>query len=200
MFTGLVEVLGAVRRANANGAGKDFVISASIAQNLAAGDSIAVNGVCLTVIERDEETFRVQAGPETLERTNLGELRADDVVNLERALQIGDRLGGHLVQGHVDGVGRIAGRNPQGEWDLVRFTCAPGLTAQMAPKGSIAVDGVSLTLVDVTADGFSIALIPHTLTYTTLGRKEVGQTVNLETDLLAKYVEKQLRLAGVLSR
>src|SRR5262249_15335779 len=130
--------------------------------------------------------------PETLERTNLGELVAGDRLNLERALRLTDRLGGHFVQGHVDGTGRIAERQRQGEGETVWFTCSSALTRLMVAKGSIAVDGVSLTLVDVTADRFSIMLIPHTLANTTLGVKQVGATVNLEVDILAKYVAKFL--------
>src|SRR5262249_55288734 len=138
------------------------------------------------------ERFRFQAGPETLLRTNLGELRPGDRVNLERALRVGDRLGGHMVQGHVDGLGHIASRQREGDWELVWFRCPEGLAAQMVSKGSVTVDGISLTLVDVTRDGFSVALIPHTLAVTTLGFKTAGTTVNLETDILAKYVWKCL--------
>jgi riboflavin synthase len=154
------------------------------------GESVAVNGACLTVVECDAESFQFQAGPETLLRTNLGELVAGDRVNLERALRLCDRLGGHLVQGHVDGVGRIAERSRQGEWETVWFSSPSELTRQMVRKGSIAVDGVSLTLVEVAADRFSVMLIPHTLENTTLGFKQSGATVNLETDLIAKYVQR----------
>jgi riboflavin synthase len=198
MFTGLVEALGTVRRVTATGAGRDLVVAEpALAPELALGESVAVNGACLTVVERDAETFRFQAGPETLARTNLGELGPGDRVNLERSLRLGDRLGGHLVQGHVDGVGRVAERRRGGDWELVWFACPPELAAQLVSKGSVAVDGVSLTVVDVTADGFSVALIPHTLEHTTLGRRPVGSKVNLETDLLAKYVWKRLRAGGV---
>ena len=145
------------------------------------------------MVERDAETCRFQAGPETLHRTNLGELSAGERVNLERSLRLSDRLGGHLVQGHVDGLGRIAERQQQGEWETVWFACPPELAAQMVSKGSVAVDGISLTLVDVLADRFSVALIPHTMAMTTLGFKQVGAAVNLETDLLAKYVWKGLQ-------
>jgi riboflavin synthase len=198
MFTGLVEALGTVRRVEATGAGKDLLIAEpALAQELAVGDSVAINGACLTVVERDSETCRFQAGPETLRLTNLGELRPGDRVNLERALRLGDRLGGHLVQGHVDGLGRIAERRRQDDWELVWFRCPAELAGQMVRKGSVAVDGVSLTLVEVTADAFSVALIPHTLERTTLGFKTTGVVVNLETDLLAKYVWKCLRGGGV---
>jgi riboflavin synthase len=198
MFTGLVEALGTVRRVTSDGASCDLVIAVpELGAELAPGDSLAVNGCCLTLVEREEEDCHFQAGPETLRRTNLGELAPGDRVNLERALRLSDRLGGHLVQGHIDGFGRIADRRRQGDWELIWFTCSPDLTAQMVPKGSIAVDGVSLTLVEVGADRFSVAVIPHTLTCTTLGFKSVGAAVNLETDLLAKYVWKCLRSGGV---
>jgi riboflavin synthase len=194
MFTGLVEALGTVQRINTAGAGKHLIIAEpTLAPDLGMGESVAVNGACLTVVERGAETFRFEAGPETLQRTNLGALASGDRVNLERALRLGDRLGGHLVQGHVDGLGRIAERRRQGEWELVWFDCPAELAAQMVSKGSVAVDGVSLTLVDVTAGAFSVALIPHTLEKTTLGFKQPGAAVNLETDLLAKYVWKCLR-------
>jgi riboflavin synthase len=194
MFTGLIEALGTVRRLHQAGAGHDLVVAVpAIAPELALGESIAINGVCLTVVERGADDFRVQVGPETLARTNLGSLTAGDVVNLERSLRLSDRLGGHLVLGHVDGTGAIARRDQQEQWDLVWFRCPPELAAQMVPKGSIAIDGVSLTLVDVSADGFSVALIPHTLKVTTLGHKQLGATVNLETDIVGKYIWKHLR-------
>jgi riboflavin synthase len=193
MFTGLVEALGTVRELTFDGAGCRLVLGTpGIAGELQLGESVAVNGVCLTVVGHDAESCAFQVGPETLRRTNLGELRIDDRVNLERSLRLSDRLGGHLVQGHVDGVGRVADRIPQGEWVTVWFSCPPELTAQMVSKGSVAVDGVSLTLVDVGPDRFRVALIPHTLAQTTLGFKGPGAAVNLETDLLAKYVHKYL--------
>jgi riboflavin synthase len=197
MFTGLVEALAPVERIEAEGDGRALVLAAPFAAELAPGESVAVNGACLTVVAHDGRTCRFQAGPETLRRTNLGELRPGERVNLERALRVGDRLGGHLVQGHVDGLGRIASRRRQGEWEVVWFSCPAELAAQMVPKGSVTVDGVSLTVVDVTADGFSVALIPHTLAQTTLGFKAPGASVNLETDVLAKYVWKCLRGGGV---
>jgi riboflavin synthase len=194
MFTGLIETLGTVRRLDSGGFGRHLVVTEpAMAPELALGESVAVNGACLTVVEHDNETFRFEVGPETLQRTNLGELAVGDFVNLERSLRMGDRLGGHLVQGHVDGLGRITEREPQGAWELLWFQCTPELAGHMVTKGSIAVDGISLTLVDVTPSGFSVALIPHTLAVTTLGRKGVGATVNLETDLLAKYVWKYLQ-------
>lgn len=204
MFTGLVEALGTVRELKADGPGRRLTIAEPrLAPELTMGESVAVNGVCLTVIAHGPETFAFEAGPETLQRTNLGELQAGDRVNLERALAVGDRLGGHIVQGHVDGTGRIARRERSGEWEAIWFQCEPGLTRFLVPKGSITVDGVSLTLVEVTRDGFSVALIPHTLAVTTLGFKQAGATVNLETDLLSKHVVKYLEgldLASFLHR
>jgi riboflavin synthase len=194
MFTGLVETLGTVRRLEADGAGRHLVIAApALSADLILGESVAVNGACLTVVDNDAETCAFQVGPETLMRTNLGELSPGDRVNLERSLRLSDRLGGHLVQGHIDGTGRIAERTKQGDWELVWFGCPSELATQMVSKGSVAVDGISLTLVDVAVDRFSVALIPHTLAQTTLGFKGIGATVNLETDLLAKYVAKYLQ-------
>jgi riboflavin synthase len=132
-----------------------------------------------------------QAGTETLSRTNLGKLASGSPVNLERSLKVGDRMGGHYVTGHIDSVGQVAIREDDGEWAKFWFSIPPLLSRQMASKGSVAVDGISLTLVDVEAGRFSVALIPHTLDVTTLGKREVGDEVNIETDLLAKYVEAQ---------
>jgi riboflavin synthase len=193
MFTGLVEALGTVEQVTSEGAGCDLtLVDVPFVSELALGDSVAINGVCLTVVDRAETSCRFQIGPETLRCTNLGTLQAGDCVNLERSLRFGDRLGGHLVQGHVDAVATIAEIRANGEWVDMTFTCPAELTAQMAPKGSIAVDGISLTLVTVTDEGFSVMLIPHTLERTTLGFKREGAPVNLETDMLAKYVSKAM--------
>jgi riboflavin synthase len=197
MFTGLVESLGLVDALHPAGAARRLQIKEpALASQVRPGESIAVNGACLTVVACDEQSFHFEVGPETLAKTNLGELKSGDRVNLERSLRLGDRLGGHWVQGHVDGVGQIARRQRDGEWELVWFGCAPELAAQMVPKGSVAVDGISLTVVEANADGFSVALIPHTLAATTLGFKPVGATVNLETDILAKYIWKYLQTMG----
>jgi riboflavin synthase len=193
MFTGLVEALGKVRAVTPDGTGRLLEIAqASIAPELTLGESVAVSGVCLTVTATKDETFTCQVGPETLRLTNLGELQPGAVVNLERSLRVGDRLGGHIVQGHIDGLGRIDKRERQGDWETIWFSCPPELCRQMVRKGSVAVDGISLTLQGVTGSGFSVALIPHTLAVTTLGFKKPGDTVNLETDLFAKYVAKAM--------
>lgn len=197
MFTGLIETMGRVGRFEPEGAGAGLSLEVPLYRNeVKIGDSIAVNGACLTVVEIAEEMFLFDLAPETLRRTNLGRLRHDDRVNLERALRVSDRLGGHWVQGHVDGIGQVRERRPDGDWEIYWFTCAPVLTRYMVSKGSIAVDGVSLTVVDVTPDAFSVALIPHTLAVTTLGNRRPGDPVNLETDILAKYVEKLLHPAS----
>ena len=173
--------------------GVRLVIDAGdVAADAKLGDSIAMNGCCLTVVAIDRQRLSFDAGPETLKRTNLGRLIVGSPVNLERSLKVGDRLGGHYVSGHIDAVGSLVSRLDEKDWSTFWFGMPGELSRQMVSKGSIAVDGVSLTLVDVTADRFSVALIPHTLKVTTLGRLQVGDPVNLETDLLAKYVEKQL--------
>ena len=193
MFTGLVEALGTVHVIRADGQGRHLQIAeARLAPELTRGESVAVNGVCLTVVDKSEQTFRFEVGPETLRLTNLGQLEPGNRVNLERSLKAGDRLGGHIVQGHVDGLGLMVRRVRNGAWETIWFSCPAELTRQMVRKGSVTVDGVSLTLVDVTATGFSIALIPHTLAVTTLGFKKAGDSVNLETDLFAKYVAKYM--------
>jgi len=197
MFTGLVEALGTVESMTSTGAGSRLVVAEpAIAGELKLGESVAVNGTCLTVVAHDARTFAFDVGPETLKRTNLGELQPGDHVNLERSLRFNDRLGGHLVQGHIDGIGYIDQRLPDGEWLMMWFRCPAELAAQMVTKGSVAVDGISLTVVDVEPTRFSVALIPHTLEVTTLGFKREGAAVNLETDLLAKYVWKFLEVRG----
>jgi riboflavin synthase len=192
MFTGLVESLGTVAGLEDTGAGRRLVVRDRIGPELDVGESVAVNGACLTVVEIRGEEFAFDVGPETLLRANLGGLRAGDRVNLERSLRVGDRLGGHFVQGHVDAIGFIDRRERNGEWEDVWFRCPAELTRFMVLKGSIAVDGVSLTLVNVEADRFSVMLIPHTQTVTTLGLKRVGDPVNLEADMLAKHVARLL--------
>lgn len=193
MFTGLVEEKGVVRQLKPVGKASDVSIECPlVASDAATGDSIAVNGCCLTVVAIDGATLTFQAGDETLSRTNLGELKPGDSVNLERSLKVGQRMGGHYVSGHIDAFATVDQRNDDGEWAEFRFRVPAELTRQMASKGSITVDGISLTLVGVESDRFSVALIPHTLEVTTLGDRQVGDRVNIETDLLAKYVQAQL--------
>ena len=198
MFTGLVEEKGVVASIVQINSGT--AVELTIACNLvhadaSIGDSIAINGCCLTVIKIDDKQLSFEAGSETLSRTNLGDFVVGSPVNLERALAVGQRMGGHYVSGHIDTLATVDQRNEDGEWAEFWFCVPPEWTRQMADKGSVAVDGISLTLVEVQADRFSVALIPHTLAETTLGNRNVGDTVNIETDLLAKYVESQLNAA-----
>jgi riboflavin synthase len=193
MFSGIIEARGVVTDLSPEPPGCRLTVrQEKLAAATAVADSISVNGCCLTVIGVDKKlsTFSFQAGPETLARTNLGDLKAGSFVNLERALAVGDRLGGHFVSGHIDGVGTLAERQDHGQWSTFWFHLPQRLARQMASKGSIAVDGVSLTIVDSQPDRFSVALIPYTLEVTTLGPLAVGDKVNLETDILAKYVER----------
>lgn len=194
MFTGLVESLADVVELRPEGAGVRLILAAqALAGDTALGDSVAINGCCLTVVAVNGERIEFQCGEETLSRTNLGRLKPGSAVNIERSLRVGDELGGHFVTGHIDGVGALAERDDQGDWSKAWFSMPRELTRQMASKGSVAVDGVSLTLVDVQDDRFSVALIPHTLAVTTLGRLKPGDPVNLETDVLAKYIERQMK-------
>jgi riboflavin synthase len=195
VFTGLVESLGRLERVVVEGAGRRLTIDWGDlpgAESLKLGESVAVNGCCLTVVTAAGARFEVQSGPETLARTNLRDRRAGDRVNLERALKVGDRLGGHFVQGHIDLTAVLRERRPEGEWEFLAFEIDPSWTPLLVSKGSIAVDGVSLTLVDVGPDGFSVMLIPHTLAVTTMGLIRAGDRVNIEIDMLAKHVQKLL--------
>lgn len=189
MFTGLVQSLGKVTAVAERPPGRKLVIE-PIDSNVCVGDSVAINGCCLTVVDTAEGRWSFEAGPETLRRTNLGRLVPGSRVNLERSLAVGDLLGGHFVTGHIDGVGQVVARDDQGDWTTMWFSYPAELGCQLASKGSIAVDGVSLTLVDVEPGRFSVALIPHTLAHTTLGSRAVGDEINLETDILAKYVQR----------
>ncbi|MEX0937421.1 MAG: riboflavin synthase [Pirellulales bacterium] len=194
MFTGLVESFAEVTAVVAEPPGLRLTVrDPAIAAEARQGESIAVSGCCLTAVEIRDGQVAFQAGPETLARTTLGQLKAGSKVNLERSLRVGDRLGGHFVTGHVDAVGKLLDRMDEQDWSTFWFGVPAGLTRQMASKGSIAVDGVSLTLVEVHDNRFSVALIPHTLHVTTLGTLRVGDAVNLETDLLAKYVQQHLQ-------
>jgi len=204
MFTGLVEGQGTVQLLEKNGSSIDLTLKIPelILHEAQIGDSVAINGCCLTVVEIAENSLKFQAGAETLAKTNLGLLTVGDVVNLERPLAANGRLGGHFVQGHVDGVGSIKSIDRDGEWITMWFEVPEALALQMVPKGSVTVDGISLTIVGCEASSFSIALIPHTLEVTTLGQKQVGSIVNIETDILGKYVSKlvPLTLDGINER
>jgi riboflavin synthase len=194
MFTGIIEELGEV--VYLTDAGGDSAVIAVrgpvVTSDARHGDSISVNGVCLTVIDNVDGVFTADVMGESLRRSSLGVLRPGSPVNLERAATVGARLGGHLVQGHVDGVGKVIAREPADEWEVLRFSLPPELARYVVEKGSITVDGVSLTVMAVTDDTFSVGLIPTTLKLTVLGAKAVGDPVNLEVDVIAKYVEKML--------
>jgi riboflavin synthase len=210
VFTGIIEELGTVESitlsarsgsaaSHAGGPGTGGSASARLAvraklvtADTKPGDSISVNGTCLTVVDADSDQFAADVIQETLARTTLGGLRAGDRVNLERAATLATRLGGHLVQGHVDGVGAILAREPGDRWETVRFSVSRRLAGYMVEKGSITVDGVSLTVTGVGQDWFEVGLIPTTLALTTLGFRAVGDPVNLEVDVIAKYVERLL--------
>ena len=184
MFTGLVREIGTVRSLDDG----RLVVETTLGGEV--GDSIAIDGVCLTVVEAGDGTLAFEAVPETLARSALGRLEPGGGVNLEPALRAGDALGGHIVQGHVDGVATVAAVTPEGEGVRMRLTAGPGLLRYVVEKGSVAVQGTSLTIAAVDDDGFEVALIPHTLEATTLGTLEPGAPVNVEVDVLAKYVEK----------
>ena len=193
MFTGIIEEMGSVKTLRHEAGAARLVVSASmVLGGTAPGDSICVNGVCLTVVDMDKRGFSADVAVETLKVTNLGELKTGAKVNLERALQLSARIGGHLVSGHVDAVGRIREKREEGNgWRI--FIDAPDTVLRyVIKKGSIAIDGISLTVADVDKKGFSIAMIPHMAKLTTLGFKSAGDSINLETDLIGKYVERLL--------
>jgi riboflavin synthase len=194
MFTGIVEELGRVRRLDPHEGGARIEIDATaVLEDAVIGASIAVNGCCLTVVELGEGWWAADAVTETLVRTSLGALAVGDPVNLERPVRLADRLGGHVVQGHVDGVGEIAELTPWPDGSTrLRCLLPAHLLRYVVEKGSITVDGISLTVVDVLDDGFTVALIPHTTAVTTLGTKGAGDRVNLEVDVMAKHVERLL--------
>jgi riboflavin synthase len=199
MFTGLVEGLGRVTGIETEPAGIRLSVTPPDSMTLDAtdrcqlGDSVAI---CLTVIDLQPGCWSFQAGTETLSKTSLGRLQSGDPVNLERSLPVNGRLGGHFVQGHVDGVGQVDVIAREGDWVTMWFRVPADLARLMVPKGSVAVDGISLTVVNVETDRFSVALIPHTLSVTTLGARQVGDRVNIETDILGKYVQKLLNRDG----
>lgn len=194
MFTGLIEEVGKIK--SLTKAGDSIVLkieAAEVLKDVQLGDSIAVNGICLTVTAYDKTLFTVDVMPETVYRTNLKDLNAGSLVNLERAMSPNKRFGGHFVAGHVDGVASLVDKRPQDNAVYFKFKIEPALTAYMIPKGSIAIDGISLTLVDVTNDTFTVSIIPHTLGKTNLAAKQLGQTINIEVDMIGKFVEKAVK-------
>lgn len=203
MFTGLVESVGKVTSVEEQPPGRKLTIAApkfrdsEPTRDVKLGDSIAINGCCLTVIQIEGDDLTFEAGEETLSRTNLGELKNGSSVNLERSLAVGDRMGGHYVTGHIDCLGKLIERIDDPPWANLKFSVPDSFAQQIVAKGSIAVDGISLTVVEAGDDFFTVALIPHTLDVTTLGGRQVGDRINLETDLLAKYVQRTLQFGRV---
>jgi riboflavin synthase len=194
MFTGIIEELGTVEAVEDQGdAVRLSVRGPLVVSDAGKGDSIAVNGCCLTVVTFDDKMFTADVMRETLDKTSLGAFEPGTRVNLERAVTAEKRLGGHIVQGHVDGTGRIRSRTPSEHWEVVEIDLPDGMGRYLVDKGSITVDGVSLTVVSVTDDAFTVSLIPETLARTTLGIKQPGDVVNLEVDVIAKHVEKLVR-------
>ncbi|MBV2354536.1 riboflavin synthase [Streptomyces sp. J2-1] len=193
MFTGIVEELGEVTAVENLGDASRFRLRGPlVTKDARHGDSIAVNGVCLTVVDRTGDEFTADVMAETLDRSSLGALAVGSRVNLERPTAVGARLGGHIVQGHVDGTGQVLARTPSEHWEIVRVSLPTPLARYVVEKGSITVDGISLTVVEAGADFFTVSLIPTTLALTTLGHKQPGDPVNLEVDVIAKYVERLL--------
>ena len=199
MFTGIVEEMGVIKRLEKSGAGTTLTILAStVMDDLEAGASVSVNGACLTVVSVGEREFAVEVSPETLAVTTLGQLAAGTPVNLERAMRVHDRIGGHLVAGHVDGVGSIRNRTPERNAIVLTIEAPREVLRYCVHKGSITLDGISMTINEVSDRNFSVAVIPHTAKATTLGLKKPGETVNLEADLIGKYVERLLQDRGQL--
>jgi riboflavin synthase len=197
MFTGIIQELGAVVAWTTSGDAARITVRAPLAAaDSAHGDSISVSGVCLTVVDQGADWFTADVMAETIAMSTLGTVDVGQPVNLELATMVGDRLGGHIVQGHIDGTATVLAIEDGSAWRVVRFSLAPDVAALVARKGSIAVDGVSLTVSAVGDDWFEVSLIPETLTATTLGAQGVGDRVNIETDILARHVERMLALAG----
>ena len=192
MFTGIIQEIGAISKVNG---AEVTILAEDVLDGVAEGDSIAVDGACLTVVVFDEKSFTVQVSPETFSRTTLGSRGAGDAVNLERAMAVGDRFDGHFVQGHVDGVGRVKGIDRQGEFQLWTFQAPDEVARYLAPKGSVTIDGISLTVVDPEGDEFGVAIIPATLQKTTLHSKQPGDPVNMEADVIGKHVFHYLNRA-----
>ncbi|MBH0189095.1 MAG: riboflavin synthase, partial [Nitrospira sp.] len=201
MFTGIVEEMGAISMLEKTLAGtRVTVLASTVMGDLKIGDSVSVNGVCLTAVSIGEREFSVEVSPETLSVTTLGSMAAGTPVNLERAMKMNERIGGHLVAGHVDGVGVIRSRQQDGNATFFAIEASQEILRYCVAKGSITVDGISLTINDVTDHGFSVAIIPHTAKVTTLGLKQVNDPVNLESDLIGKYVERLLQERSQLSK
>jgi riboflavin synthase len=201
MFTGIVEEMGAVASLEKTLAGIRMTILASaVMSDLKIGDSVSVNGICLTVVSKTDNDFNVDISPETLSVTTLGGFAVGTPVNLERAMKLNERIGGHLVAGHVDGVGVIRNRHQDNNAIVFTIGAPPEILRYCVAKGSITVDGISLTINAVTEHGFSVAIIPHTAKVTTLGLKQVNDPVNLESDLIGKYVERLLQERGQLPK
>jgi len=193
MFTGIIEEIGFIKQIQRKPQGGTLAIAAShVLVDSKIGDSIAIDGACLTMTQVDEAGFKADISAETLRRTTLGERKLGDAVNLERPLQLGDRLNGHLVLGHVDDVGTISGWQDEGDSSLMRVSVSSEVMRYVVYKGSVCVDGISLTIASLFDDGFEIALIPHTKAVTTLGSKQIGNRVNIEVDLLGRYIERLL--------
>ncbi|MFH0846851.1 MAG: riboflavin synthase [Chloroflexota bacterium] len=187
MFTGIVEEVGRVSRIQP---AKLTVSAGHVLQGVSLGDSVAVNGVCLTITDVTSDTFSIDLMPETLRRTNLGALKAGDVVNLERPLTLSGRLGGHLVQGHVDGMAKLSGISREGEARLITLEASPDLMRYIVEKGFVAVDGISLTVAARDEHSFEVSIVDYTRQHTNIGGREVGDTVNIEVDIIGKYVEQ----------
>jgi riboflavin synthase len=197
LFTGIIEEVGRIREIRSAFPGSTLTIAAGrIAPSLNVGDSVAVNGVCLTVTRRGDETFACDLSSETLERSSLGRAKQGMTVNLERPLTASARLGGHFVQGHVDAMGSLVSSRPSGEGRVVEFSYPPDIERYLVFKGSVAVDGISLTIASLKPKSFTVAVVPHTVQATTLGDLRVGSRVNLEVDILGKYVERFLQMGS----
>ena len=199
MFSGIVEEMGAVQTIEKGLAGAKFSILAStILDDLQVGDSVSVSGACLTATNIEDQSFKVDVSTETLNCTNLGTIAAGTPLNLERAMKLNARMGGHLVTGHVDGIGIIRAREQDGNAINLTVEAPENILRYCVPKGSITIDGISLTINAVTAQSFSVAIIPYTAKVTTIGLKQIGDSVNLESDLIGKYVERLLQASGTL--
>lgn len=189
MFTGIVETTGIVTSVKKAGRGIDLSVRPLSDFEVRIGDSISVNGICLTVVKNDSDIL-FNVSPETIRSTNLGDIKVNDRVNLEQALRMSDRFGGHLVSGHVDGVGRIIEKRKEGDYTFYAFEVSSDILRYIVIKGSIAVDGISLTVIGLDTRSFSVAIIPHTMTATNIGEKKIGDKVNIEVDIIGKYVER----------